>query len=268
MLIRIFIIITFTLFTALGKSDRRIITLRYDRMQEFNYTLDYRAQCVMKQSDSSTHEDMRIQCAVKGTPSQKGDRFILRLKDVVIQTLFYGDSLQKRLVSSLQSAEYSLALINGCPVVDTLSAFTADGLREWDLLLSFSRLMPEVPIKPVRKGYTWERTEVFKLPTIHRIDMPCQTYRLYTIDRFSPSGDTVFISWRFRYDVEESAMTKHQILRRAPISGKGTGTAAIDMPKGLVVAAQFAFTTPVARFQDCTVFWEEQTKLTATGTRE
>jgi hypothetical protein len=246
-----------------GKACKKVIELDYRTAAEVTYEMRYQAQCVMQRSDSTTQEDMKIMGTLRGMVTAGATRINFKLQDVKMKTLFYGDSAQKRIIDDLQAATYSLALINGCPVVDTLSSFAADGLREWDLLLQFSRLRPDVPLQPVKKGYAWERTGVYKLPTVHGNVMPCQTYRLYKIDRFSACGDTVFIGWKFRYDAEESALNPNQARRHVPVSGNGDGTAVLDLRHKRIVSAVINFKTPLSKSEDGSVFWNERTVLRA-----
>lgn len=244
-----------------GKSIKRLLNLNYTQRRIIGYDIDYKARCVIQDKDSVNHEDMHINCKIGCRASKNGQRLDFILRNVAIETSLYDTQTVAGIKDELLKAQYSFALINGCPVVDTMTGFTKRGLKEWDLLLQFARLLPDIPNQPVKKGYSWERSAVYMVPTAHEKTLPCNVYQLYEVKEFSKTGDSVTIHWDFRYAAEHSAIERGEILKRVPISGRGKGITVIDLKQGVILSTEIHFKTPIAEYMGTTVFWTEDTSM-------
>lgn len=245
---------------ASARKRKAHLRLDYARDTEWSYTMDYRARCVIAEQGTSSDINSRITCRLAGAPDADGTRLAFTIDSVTIDSELYEDEQKARIIQKLTGAELGLALIRGCPVVDTLSTFSAGQLSEWDLVIQFAKLLPDVPMRRVRVGYTWERSGVHPLETSLG-EIPCEVYRAYRVDSLSVSGDSAFISWRFRYAAANLAVDTSAILKRVPVSGTGRGMAVIDVTDGTLVLAKVSFRTPLASVGDTQVYWIDKTVL-------
>jgi hypothetical protein len=239
---------------------RTHLRLDYARQREWSYTMDYRAQCVIDEGGRSSNLDSRIVCRLSGTPTAGGSRLTFTIDSAAMNSQLYEQEQEQAIIGKLTDARLGLALIRGCPVVDTLSTFSAGELSEWDLVIQFARLLPDVPTRPVRAGYEWERSGVHPIETsLGKI--PCEVYRAYRLDSLSRRGDSAYISWRFRYAAADLAVDTSAILKRVPVSGTGNGTAVIDVEEQALLRAEVRFRTPLASVGDTRVYWTDRTVL-------
>jgi len=188
------------------------------------------------------------------------DRMSFTINSANVDSKLFTPEQQNNIISKLTGSTFGLALIGGCPVVDTLSSFTVGELSEWDLVLQFAKLLPFMPRKPVRKGYSWDENGVFMVRTSLG-DIPCEVYRLYTIDSLAGTGNTAYISWKFRYAAAKLAMDSASILKKVPVSGNGKGTAEIDALNHVLMQANVEFQTPIATYGTTRINWIEKTIL-------
>jgi|GEM_PF-2758951 len=236
------------------------LNLDYARMIPWNYALEYRSECVITENNATSTVPTRVYCELSGVPSDMGDRFTFTVDSVAVSSDFYDAEKQASIVRKLTRGRFAVALINGCPVVDTLSTFSVSELSEWDMVIQFAKLLPDIPREPVRRGYSWDASGAFPLMTsLGKI--PCEVYRLYQVDSLTSNGAFVHISWRFRYAALHSAVDTSAVLKRVPVSGQGSGTAVIDAVNEILSEATVRFETPVASYGGVRVKWVENTTL-------
>jgi hypothetical protein len=249
-----------TVFAPEAAKRKVTVSLDYARMIQWRYIMDYVSECVIVENDSTHRIPTMVHCDMSGQPSEMGDRFTFTVDSVSVESQFYGPDQQKSISQKLTGSRFSIALINGCPVVDTLSTFSVSEISEWDLVIQFAKLLPDIPNDPVRKGYSWERSGVFPVVTsLGKI--PCDVYRLYKIDSLTSNGAFAHISWRFRYAALRSAADSLSVLKRVPVSGTGGGTAVVDVVNEILTEATVKFETPVANNGGTKINWVENTSL-------
>ncbi|MBD3315213.1 MAG: hypothetical protein GF344_05455 [Chitinivibrionales bacterium] len=236
------------------------VHLDYTRPKQWSYAMNYRAKCVIDEGGSNSNIDTRIMCRLTGKPNPDDSRLTFCIDSAAMNSGLYNPEQQEKIIDKLTGSRMGLALIRGCPVVDTLSSFSAEELSEWDLVIQFAKLLPDVPMRPVRKGYTWERNGIHPINTSLGT-IPCEVYRSYKIEKLSARRDTAFISWRFRYAAADLAVDTSSILKRVPVSGTGGGTASIEVNDGTLLKAEVNFRTPLARVGDTKVYWTDNTVL-------
>jgi len=243
-----------------GAKRKTALKLDYRQKASWHYSLHYRSDCVIVDKDSTSKIRTSVFCALEASPKGKGDRLTFTVDSVSVESQFYNDEKQKSIAEKLDGGSFGVALIDGCPVVDTLTTFSVSEISEWDMVIQFAKLLPDIPVGPVRKGIKWERSGVFPLMTnIGKVD--CEVYRAYRLDSLSSDGQRAHISWRFRYAALTRGVPKSQMMKRVPVSGKGRGRAAFDIKGKFLLRALVQFKTPVANYGDTQVHWLETTSL-------
>jgi len=236
------------------------MNLNYASKDNWVYGIDYQSECIFEEGKEKSKKNTNIKCTLDGNVTKDKERLNCSLKDVNIESELYNDDTRKQITDKLSKATYSLALINGYPNIDSEIDLSSDGVPEWDLYIQLVRLLPEMPERPVKKGFTWERNAVLPIKTPHG-KVQCEVYRLFKIDKFSPKKDTAYISWQFRYTANEPTMDSSSVLKYVPFTGNGKGTATVDIKKGILVDAGFEFETEVASLENVKVKWKEKASL-------
>jgi hypothetical protein len=251
------LILLFLIVSAVS-ARKAWLRLDYREQRDYPYFLAYDSKCVIDEGESKSEIRTRITCKLLGIPEENGSRINFLVDSTRVRSELFDSSQQQSLIRKLNGSKLGLALIAGCPVVDTLSSFSVSELSEWDLVIQFAKLLPDIPNRPVRKGYTWERNAVHPINTsLGKI--PCEVYRLYEVDSLSNRGKRAHISWHFRYAAADLAVDTSNILKRVPVSGKGKGSAVFDVQNEKLLLAKITFATPVAESGDVKITWYERT---------
>jgi hypothetical protein len=236
------------------------LTLDYSGKKQWVYAIVYSAQCVSEDAKGSSTKKTNIQGTLNADVSENKDKMAVAVKDLMVSSDLYDEAEMKRLSEQISSAKYSLALVDGYPVVDTSVDFAAEGLPEWNLYLHLARLVPEMSEKPVKKGFSWERTVTLPVPTAHGT-VDCEVYRVFRVDAISKEKDKAHISWQFRYAATGARKPSVSQLKYAPVAGNGGGKAEIDIANKCIIHAEMQFETPVATVDNVRVSWKEQASI-------
>jgi hypothetical protein len=249
---------------AFGKdkttNDGVLLKADYSTKQQWNYSVEYTSQGNFRQKSSNTAKTTEIKCMLTGVKKEQ-KKLSVKVDRVFIKSDIYDDSLKNEISDKIAKADYSLSLANGFPSIDTSVAIPASNYLEWDLYRQLSKLLPLLPAKPVKPGFTWERTDVFPMNTA-RGKVSCEVYRNYAFNRLS--GDTAMIRWKFRYAGSTKSQDSASAMKQIPVFGTGNGSAVLDIRSGCILTAEMNFTTPVAVVGDISIVWHENAKIKLT----
>jgi hypothetical protein len=241
-----------------GAADGVLLKADYALRRTCNYSVDYTSQGNFRQKASNASKSTRIKCVVH-TARTGANKLGIKVERISITSDVYARELQNEIRDKLVSANYALSLTNGFPSLDTSVEMPAAGYLEWDLYRQLAKLLPVLPAKPVKPGFTWERTNVLPMNTA-RGKVSCEIYRTYSFDKLS--GDTAFISWKFRY--AGAGKSDSAALTEIPVYGTGNGSAQLDIRQGCILNAEMNFTTPVAVVGDVSIVWHENAEIKLT----
>lgn len=238
------------------------LSLDYTQEETWKYSFEYNSERKVIEKESNSFASTQISFNMNGkiVNVYEGQRILFNISDVKVSSRLFGQDEQKEIKKKLSGADFSLAIIGGCPVVDTLRSFQVGEISQWDLVIQFAKLLPDIPRQPVKKRYSWESSGVFPIMT-HRGEIPCDVYRLYKIDSLPQEGNLAYISWEFRYAATEKTVQQYSALQKMPISGKGSGMAVIDNKNKLIREASVKFETPVVVEKNKKITWVEKTTL-------
>jgi hypothetical protein len=237
------------------KDDAVMLKIDYSGKKQCDYAVDYTSQGSFKQKDSLSSKSTAVRCIVRGA-MEKPDRLAVKVDSVEIKSDVYNDDVKNDLREKLLKSEYSISLASGFPSIDTSAKMLAAGYLQWDLYRQLAKLLPILPKRPVKPGFTWERTFSIVLPTA-RGSVPCEVYRFYTFKKLQ--GDTAIVSWDFRYTAsEKKAADSADVLNRIPVAGKGSGSAILDVRNRCILRAEMEFAAPVAVVGEVSVTWKEK----------
>jgi hypothetical protein len=249
---------------AQARQPKVVLALDYTQRLVWAFAMNYHAERAVIDGGAASRAATRVWCGMhaKVTVVYKARRLVFSIDTVHVDSDLLTDEERERVVAHLRQAEFSLGLIHGCPVFDTLRTFAVEEIGRWDFVLQFAKLLPDLPEQPVGRHYNWERSGVYPVSTPLG-PVPCDIYRLYTIDSVSADSARVHISWDFRYAAAQRAVQQSAALRKVPISGRGTGTAIIDPVRKVLLKATMRFETPAVAYGTKKIQWVENTTLEA-----
>ena len=245
------------------KDDAVMLKMDYDGKTQCTYSVDYSSQGTFNQKGVVTVKSTSVRCAVLGTIEK--DRLALTVDSAVIKSDVYADDVQKDLREKLGQSQYSLSLASGYPSIDSTVKMAAAGYLQWDLYRQLAKLLPILPKKPIKPGFSWERTFTVPLRTA-RGTVSCEVYRAYTFKKLQ--GDTAMVGWDFRYTAaDKKSSDTSDVLNHIPVSGKGSGSALLDLRNHCILRAAMDFAAPVATVGDVSVTWIEKAVFTLVDCR-
>lgn len=236
-------------------SDGVVLKVEYSAQKQWTYAVTYTSQGNFRQKATNSAKSSEIQCILTVTKNN-AKKLGVKADSVSIKSDIYKEDLQKEIREKLLKADYALSLTNGFPSIDTSLEIPASNYLEWDLYRQMAKLLPALPAKPVKPGFTWERTDAFPMNT-PRGKVLCEVYRNYTFGVLA--GDSAMISWKFRYS--GTGKPDSSALSDVPVFGTGNGTAVLDIKRGCILNAEMNFTTPVAVVGDVSIVWHEKAEM-------
>jgi hypothetical protein len=241
--------------------DGVMLKADYGAQKQWTYSVSYTSQGNFRQKSTNTAKSTEIQCILVAA-KKDAKRLGIKADSVSIKSDIYKEDLQKEIKEKLLKADYALSLSNGFPSIDTSLEIPASSVLEWDLYRQMAKLLPALPAKPVKPGFSWERTDAFPMNT-PRGKVLCEVYRNYTFGVLA--GDSAMISWKFRYS--GTGKPDSSALNEVPVFGTGNGTAVLDIKRGCILNAEMNFTTPVAMVGDVSIVWHEKAEMKLVGVK-
>ncbi len=251
------VLIAASITTAANKTV--LLKLNYAAKQNWTYALDYKSECLFSGVGPETSKKTAITCDITGELSTEKDKILTRTANFNIESDLYDSSVISSLTEKTSSVNYALNLIDGSPVVEN-NIDLSDGAPEWNIYMQLARLIPDMPQQPVKKGYTWDRNASLPLQSPYG-KIQCEIYRLFKVEKISSKGDSVEISWQFKYSSSEK-FDSTRITKYVPVAGSGSGNAIIDVTNGFIIKASMEFQTPVAKINKARINWTEKAILT------
>ena len=246
-----------------AKDNAVTLKMDYTGKQKCGYTVDYTSKGNFKQKSAVSVKTTDVRCVVSAAHEMQ-DLLFVKVDSITIKSDMYKEDVKKDLREKLLKSNYALSLVNGFPSIDTAAELPAEGYLEWDLYRQLAKLLPTLPNKPIKPGFSWERTFVLPLRTARGI-VPCEVYRSYTFNKLQ--GDTAMISWNFKYTAGKKSADSTDALNQIPVAGKGSGSAVLDVGNHCILKAEMVFTTPVAVVGDVSVTWQEKAVCTLINCR-
>lgn len=247
-------VVVLSAFAKDAKDNAVALKIDYAGKEQCGYVVDYTSQGNFKQKGVVTTKSTDVHCVLSAA-HKKPEALSVKVDSIAIKSDIYKEGLKKELREKLLQSDYSLSLANGFPSIDTTAEMPAAGYLEWDLYRQLAKLLPILPNKPIKPGFTWERSFVLPLRTA-RGTVSCELYRSYGFTKLK--GDTAIISWNFKYTASKKSVDSTDALNQIPVAGKGSGSAVLDVRNHCILKAEMDFATPVAVIGEVSVTWQEK----------
>jgi hypothetical protein len=251
-------IFTFAPLAKEAKDNAVVLKMDYNGKHQCGYTVDYTSKGNFKQKNAVSIKTTDVRCVISAAHEMQ-DLLFVKVDSITIKSDLYKEDVKKDLREKLLKSNHPLSLVNGFPSIDTSAELPAEGYLEWDLYRQLAKLLPTLPGKPIKPGFSWERTFTLPLRTARGLT-PCEVYRSYTFKKLV--GDTAMISWNFKYTAGKEPAANADALNQIPVAGKGSGSALLDVRNRCIIKAEMDFATPIAVVGDVSVTWQEKAVCT------
>ncbi len=229
-------------------------------------TWHYRFTCDIGGSfswqDSASTLSSTIQCLLNGNRTDKQDQLAIKAEDIRITSNVLDEAEILYITDQMTSTEYSVSLNYDISKPHDSLFVSNTGLEEWDLYRQLIKVLPSLPDKPVSPGFSWDRQKQFPLVTSQGVATG-EVYQSFTFDsiRVSDSQQHAYVSWLFRYAIDETQFDTASRIGSLPLVGKGKGNALINVNEKSLISADMIFTTPACSLSNLSVGWEEKASL-------
>lgn len=259
------IILCFSLviFEACHKDSAVTLAVDFTSRDCWNYEFSFDVGGNFSWNDSVSNLTSTVRCILTGHGSDESDHLDVKVKKVSITSNILDEAEIENITEQIKNAEYTIFLHDGFPTLDDSVIIPAAGFGEWDLYRQLVKVVPSLPEEPVRPGFSWERERQIPLATSHGA-VTCNVYLSFTFDSLrtlSENRQEACISWLFRYTIDHKELDTASLIDELPLSGKGRGTAVLDVAAKSLVSAGMVFKTPVCALSDLSVSWEEKASL-------
>jgi hypothetical protein len=249
-------------------SDDRAVLLSvdYSLQQEWLYSFCCEIEGSFTDRNSSNSLFTRIQCTLSGKPDTALNRgLLIKARDVNVNSNVLDGNEQEHVCTLIQAGEYRCAINADLSMPQDSLPVSLIPLQEWDLYRRLIKVVPSLPERLVRPGFSWERRYRIPVATAQG-DASIETYQYFIFDSIASvasGAEEAFISWRFRYTIDAPEFSRTWSASASPpLSGNGRGIAVLNLKKRIIDRAEMDFTTPVAEISGISVAWHERGALT------
>jgi hypothetical protein len=166
---------------------------------------------------------------------------------------------------ALQSREVKLTFDtrNASIAADDTASLPLIRIGEWDVFKDLAKTIPVLPKMRVSPGATWDRERSLPLDIRQgaAVGHLLQSFRLDSIVPGAQGGRVAVVGWHFTYNVEMRGPDASGVLSRMPSSGKGRGTARIDLDRKSLQSASMEFSVAAPASGAYRISWDEDIAL-------
>ncbi|MBD3422427.1 MAG: hypothetical protein GF398_20120 [Chitinivibrionales bacterium] len=233
------------LLTAANCTRRESISLDVDfsTRPQWQYEAGIRISGTIESRDSLQVYSGSAGCVLTGSQrDEHADQLNITASKIKIKADFLDSTEVEHLTRQLQNARLYFALRAGTIATPDSTELPVLMIGEWDFYRSFSKVVPTLPGGKVRIGSKWDREKPIPLKTRHG-DAVGHLYQTYVLDTIFTKDKIEFavINWDFVYKIEPTQTDSLDLIRRLPLSGKGSGRATINVTGNYLLDAQVLF---------------------------
>ncbi len=263
-----FVILVFILYAAFfpvscQKDAAVSLAVDFTSQDVWQYTLTCDIGGTFTVGDSISDLSSTIECLFVGKKTENHNQLLLKAENVDIVSNVLDDVEINHVTDQMYNASYTVALNYDLSNPHDSLLVPMSGMAEWDLYRQLIKVLPSLPDKSVRPGFSWEREKQFPLTTSQG-SATCEVYQSFTFDSVRTTASDnkrAYISWLFRYAVDEARFDTASHINRLPLAGNGKGAAVLSIDTKSLISADMVFTTPACSLSDVSVQWEEKASL-------
>ncbi len=260
-------ILILLIFTSFYESCHRDspVTLEYDFSSRdiWKYALSVDIGGTFSWSDSVSNLTSNLNCLLLGENTAESGCLKIMTDTVGLISNILDDIEIQNIKAQIEDVEYKLDLNNSFQKLLDSAIAPVSGFGEWDLYRQLVKVIPSLPENPVRPGFSWERERSIPIATSHGV-LNCNIYQSFTFDSLkalSNNRQAAYISWLFRYAVDQKQPDTAGVLHNFPHTGKGKGNAVLDIKEKTLLSASMILTKPVCSLKNLSILWKEKASL-------
>jgi hypothetical protein len=259
--------ISLLLFTSIlialscSRTKPVLLKIEISPLDSISYNLTYNTGGQFFWEDSSSDLSTTIECRLTGSHIKNNPGKLNVITDSIFILSNILDSIEIfDTKKSIANGSFQLDFSDKNFSIDKIPDLPLSSSAEHQFARKLIKLTPTLPEIPIRVGFKWERERHFPLETSFGI-APCQIYRSYSFDSLNTKSSDAYISWIFRYNITESMIDSTISKKGIPMSGKGSGSAIIDIANNEIKTIEMKFSTNEMETAGMKVQWTEKALL-------
>ena len=243
------------------RSKPVLLKVEISPLDSITYELTYNTGGQFFWRDSSSDLGTTIECRLTGSHIKNSPGKLNIITDSVKIFSNILDSLELfDTRKSIENGTFQLDFSDKSFSIDKIPDLPLSSSAEHQFARKLLKLTPTLPEIPIRVGFKWERDRELSLETSFGI-APCQVYRSYTFDSLNIKTNEAYISWIYSYNIAKNSVDSTTIYNRIPLSGKGFGSAIIDISQSTINSVVMKFSTDEVETAGMKVQWTEKALL-------
>lgn len=235
------------------------LNIYFSPLDSVVYRLTYNSGGEYHWEDSSSDLSTTIECYLIGKHVRNNPgkmNVTVESTNVLTNVLdtFEVFNMNKR----LEEGEFQVSFTEAGFNMADLDSFPIKSPEEHGFVRQLMKLTPSLPLQPVKPGYSWERELMYPVQSSAGT-IPCSIYRSYSFDSLSSVNNSLaYVSWKFRYRLDQKSVDTTSAVFLMPMSGRGSGNAVIDTDLHKLKNSEIQFVTDEVQIVDMKLKWKEK----------
>lgn len=235
------------------------LNVQFSPLDSAIYRLTYNSGGEYAWDDSSSDLSTTLECRLIGKHVKNNPG---KMSVSVESTNVLTNVLDKveifHMTRQLEEGEFVVGFTESGIDMDELGSFPLYSPEEHGFIRQLMKLTPNLPIQPVRPGFVWERESMHPVQSSSGI-IPCTVYRSYSFDSLAGEKNSLaYISWRFRYMLDQKSVDTTSAVFLMPMAGKGQGNAVINTNLHKLKNSEVQFITDEVDVAGMKLKWKEK----------
>lgn len=235
----------------------------FSKSPSWRYLLgvDINGSVVMK--DSLQQFSSSLRTFLQGQPSERKNVVKFTVGGSRITSNFLSEPERMNLENQFEKLSLFFSPQDGAISAPDSQVIPVIDVQGWDLYRNFAKVLPVLPGKAVQQGDKWDRERQFPVNSNHgdAIGHLYQSFVMDSVKLLDNERHYAYISWLFSYQIEPTQKDSLANLDAFPLNGNGTGTAVLNLKRGVIESAHAEFEVPCDMKKGQKISWREAIHL-------
>lgn len=255
-----FLVVVFIVFSLFcSKSKNVSLQVKFSPLDSAVYRLTYNSGGEYTWEDSSSDLSTTLECKLTGRHVKNNPgKMNVQVESTSVITNVLDTVEIHHLKKQLEEGEFIVNFTDAGIDMSEMADFPLYSPEEHGFIRQLMKLTPNLPMQPVKPGFKWERESMYPVQSSSGI-IPCTVYRSYTFDSLSKNNeDLAYISWKFRYMLDQKSVDTTSAVFLMPMAGKGSGNAVVNTDQHKLENSEVQFYTDEVDIAGMKLKWKEK----------
>lgn len=255
-----YLIVFVSIFFSFCSREKTVsLQVKFSPLDSAVYRLTYNSGGDYTWADSSSDLSTTLECRLIGRHVKNNPgKMSISVESTNVLTNVLDNVEVYHMKHQLEEGDFVVSFTESGINMEEMDSFPLYSPEEHGFIRQLMKLTPNLPIQPVRPGFKWERESMHPVQSSTGT-IPCTVYRSYTFDSLaSDNGDLAYISWKFRYMLDQKSIDTTSAVFLMPMAGKGLGNAVINTNFHKLKNSEVQFITDEVDVAGMKLKWKEK----------